>query len=253
MMTAVKERALPCQAEAVCGILDGIKSQTRRLMSTQPINDGEGLKFGWATLYKKTGAIFTWDKDGTGGENWNIKDFPVEDAANAAYRIAERQGFVSCPYGKVGDRLWVRERARLIEADGDAMKVRAVIGIKKGQRVRLRYEADGTESDWLPYPTRLSYLEIGDCVSNGCYKEARRILLEIISIRVERVQDISEADALAEGAKLNHYYKGSEREPVTYRQAYEDWFNSIYGADAWKRNPWVWVIEFKNITDSKGV
>lgn len=85
-------------------------------------------------------------------------------------------------------------------------------------------------------------------------KWASRITLEIVSIRVERLQDISEADALAEGIFFDEPMGGfvSDAEGRSFhgasaKRAYENLWYGINGADSWGENPWVWVIEFRSI------
>ena len=75
-------------------------------------------------------------------------------------------------------------------------------------------------------------------------RAASRITLEITAVRVERLQDISEADALAEGVTA----KKTPDACYTAREAYAVLWESINGADSWDLNPWVWVIEFKKVT-----
>jgi hypothetical protein len=84
---------------------------------------------------------------------------------------------------------------------------------------------------------------------------ASRITLEITGVRVERLQDISEADAIAEGCAKNHnnYYWGGPhkagglKQMATARQAYQDLWESINGPSSWEANPWVWVVGFKRV------
>ncbi|ELT4281086.1 hypothetical protein R8224_005615, partial [Escherichia coli] len=76
---------------------------------------------------------------------------------------------------------------------------------------------------------------------------ASRILLEITDVRVERLRDMSEADAKAEGASPA-MYKITPPEAV-YRVGFGDIWRSIYGQDNWLSNPWVWVIEFKRVQE----
>ena len=103
-------------------------------------------------------------------------------------------GTECAPYA-VGDRLYVRETARLIEVDDGSMIASGV-----GQHsVRLLYGADLTESDWLPYPDRLAARELGEAIAYGCYREAARIWLEVTGVRCQRVQEITEEGAEAEG------------------------------------------------------
>lgn len=76
---------------------------------------------------------------------------------------------------------------------------------------------------------------------------ASRITLEVTGVRVERVQDISIADAMAEGVvECNESLRGLEP-CMEWRYAYEDLWNSINGPGAWDSNPWVWVVGFRRI------
>lgn len=199
-----KERPILFSGPMVRAILEGHKTQTRRVL---PI------------------ANF-WDPPVTHWEHWFQNRWkPVREGVTQGTEA-------KCPYGKPGDRLWVRERARLVEADDGSP---FVSGCRPNARVRVRYEADGTLSDWLPYPTRLASLGVGRCVPNGCYREASRITLEITDVRVERVQAISEEDARAEGFPSRSPFAG-------------EW-DAIYAAKGlgWDANPWVWVVEFRRV------
>ncbi|MDE1485143.1 hypothetical protein KKI90_01575 [Xenorhabdus bovienii] len=116
-----------------------------------------------------------------------------------------------CPHGKVGERLWVRETFSDISLD----------------TVKEEYLR------WKP----LTYMP----------PSAPRITLEITDIRVERLYDISESDALAEGflgcrdAIKNYGDNTSSWAHFNY------WWIKNYGEGLWKSNPWVWVIEFRRV------
>lgn len=162
-----------------------------------------------------------------------------------------------CPYGVPGDRLWVRERMRVIE-------VRSSWTVS----IRVRYEADGAESDWLPYPERLKGEPVvGKCLSYGGYREASRDTLVVTAVRAERLQDITEEDALAEGIRCieNTCFYGGEHieygyhatdpyanrgvQRSTARDAFRNLWDSInasrgYGFDV---NPFVWVVSFRRL------
>lgn len=225
MTTRREKRPILFSPPMVRAILAGRKTQTRRIMLPQPRH-----------------RVFQSSEDG----EWVEYDDCIEPGR-----------LIRCPYGRVGDRLWARERARLIATDDGAP---FVSGIREGARVRVRYEADGAESDWLPYPTRLGFLRVGQCVANGCYREASRLTLEITGVRVERVQDISEEDAWAEGiqsirlplagADGSTVYAAEWPSPVcgdTARSAFTSLWESINGAESWAANPYVWCISFRRI------
>lgn len=133
------------------------------------------------------------------------------------------------PYGQPGDRLlWVRETFSGPWCMGDTPPS------KWGRSSRIWYWADGNpdEGDWTrPRP------------SIHMPRWASRITLEVTGVRVERLQDISEADALAEGVSAILY----EMRRATPRCDFQALWQSINGPDSWAANPWVWVIEFKRI------
>lgn len=160
----------------------------------------------------------------------------------------------TCPYGKPGDRLWVREAfsgPHCMDATDECVAVRPS---KWGEGSRIWYWADGnpTHGDWTrPRP------------SIHMPRWASRILLEVTAVRVERLQDISEADAKAEGITPiwpdgprddggpNHFtvdvdpgHLNGPTAATVYRMLWE----LINGEGSWDANPWVWVVEFKRVT-----
>ena len=76
---------------------------------------------------------------------------------------------------------------------------------------------------------------------------ASRITLEIISVRVERLQDISEPDAMAEGVCAGDWEYDNGEGTESARESYQRLWESINGPGSWDANPWVWVIEFKAV------
>ncbi|EPL7655492.1 hypothetical protein P3200_004359 [Escherichia coli] len=142
-----------------------------------------------------------------------------------------------CPFGNVGDRIWVRETFNAFWLDNDVIQE-----IKDGVSLASElcdYKADYSDSSkpaegWTP--------------SIHMPRWASRILLEITDVRVERLHDMSEADAKAEGASPVTY-KITPPEAV-YRVGFGDIWRGIYGQENWLSNPWVWVIEFKRIKEA---
>lgn len=206
-IVAVKERPILFSGEMVCTILDGRKTQTRRVITPQP-KDGLEVRYN-------------------------------ADNGHVLYGPEYLRSFVKCPYGVVGDRLWVRETFGCL---GNGMRV---------------YAADADTDGTVPY------LITGDGagVGNGkpdkwmpsifMPRSASRINLEITGVRVERVQDISPDDCLAEGIDYKdcdphnaHQYWRQE----AYAKYGELWdkINKDRGY-GWDVNPWVWVIEFKRL------
>ncbi|MDW6235774.1 hypothetical protein RNP34_15550 [Escherichia coli] len=143
-----------------------------------------------------------------------------------------------CPYGQPGDRIWVRETYRV---HGKATDVATLVyrasvrnsWTEQTHRVPVEVCNKPVSEKWTP--------------SIHMPRWASRILLEITDVRVERLHDMSEADAKAEGA-TPATYKITPSEAV-YRVGFGDIWRSIYGQDNWLSNPLVWVIEFKRIQE----
>lgn len=193
----MKERPILFSGPMVRALLDDTKTQTRR--------------------------IWKMPKD----HNWSDekKGLVVWEGNGCEYAVDE----LRCPYGMVGDRLWVRE-AWSTCGIYDKKAPRDMAPFWLGT---IRYLASGQKSG----RTRASM---------HMPRWACRLELEIVSVRVERLNDISSADALAEGVSCHpdHHNKPSESiySPVGgFRELWE----SINGADSWSSNPWVWVVEFQ--------
>ena len=147
-----------------------------------------------------------------------------ETAARELLALASR-----CPYGQPGHKLWVRETHMdlgacfLYRADHGAETERALVA--PGQR-------------WRP--------------AIHMPRAASRILLEVTEVRVERLQAISEADAIAEGigrTASGHWLPGPCDHP---EWAYHQLWDQINGAGAWDANPWVWAVSFKRVEAPHG-
>jgi hypothetical protein len=134
---------------------------------------------------------------------------------------------VSSPFGGVGDKLWVRET--FTEWNG-----------------HIQYRASTAHGE-----------ELGKWKSSiHMPKKAARIWLEIVSVRVERLNDISEDDAIMEGVRKYHnteFYVRYGTDNDWCASAYASFsylWESINGVNSWNANPWVWVIEFKRIDNT---
>lgn len=148
-------------------------------------------------------------------------------------------GHVRCPYGQPGERLWVRETflhtgTQLIAATGQPGYIY--------QAESNQFE--GWDGRWKP--------------SIHMPRVASRLLLEIVSVRVERLSDISEADAVAEGIEVVYrdgpevFYKRYSQprkwhKLLNPRHSYETLWESIKRPGSWAANPWVWVLTFRAI------
>lgn len=156
----------------------------------------------------------------------------------------EEQQYDRCPY-RVGRHLWVRETWR-IEARN----------LRRGEPTYLiDYRADPgsptlTSTD---HPDAMRWVSSSDRYRPSIFmpRWASRLTLEVTGIRVERVQDISEADAWAEGVQtVAHAFSSDGSDgPTTYTDAFADLWDSINAARGypWEASPWVWVVEFRSL------
>ena len=152
---------------------------------------------------------------------------------------------IACPHGRPGDRLWVRETWQYApvkycdcpqgsEAQPCDDWIEG-IGCRSNRTEVIYREDEATAAKWRS-PIHMP-------------RWASRITLEITDIRVERVQDISEADAMAEGVEF-----GNITDPLTGEidrdatEAFEVLWESIHGSGSWDMNPYVWVIEFRRVS-----
>lgn len=124
-----------------------------------------------------------------------------------------------CPYGKPGDLLWVRE---------------SIVEDCSGSISFVGYKAGGQPCSIIPWTASKSYAP-----SIHMPKKASRLTLEITGVVCERLQDISEEDAQAEGIDVPHI--GCSVPSEKFAELWE----SINGDDSWDKNPWVWVVKFK--------
>jgi hypothetical protein len=182
--------------EMVRAILEGRKSQTRRVIVPQVADSAWNKKLGNASIFNPRKELLRF-----------------------------------CPYGQPGDRLWVRETWRCEELDGsglDGVRYRADDAFVEIENTRDAAEA------WVD-----AYCE-GDPWRPSIFMRRwmSRIMLEVVNVRVERVQEITEADAVAEGVTLKAGWN-----PIA---DYADLWNKINykRGFGWFENPWVWVIEF---------
>jgi hypothetical protein len=220
----VKERPILFSGPMVRAQLDGSKTQTRRVV-------------------KPAGAhhIFQF----RGDDEARGADEPTGKWAwcSSAHVVSDH---IQCPFGKPGDRLWVREAWRSTsDLDAHSGARIAELCLDAGYRspwAPIQYEADTARRNWEHTTTPPHDRE----PAAGRYRHARfmprwasRITLEVTGVRVERLQDISEADAISEGWPRDCF-------PLPW---YRDLWDSLAapGAD-WAANPWVWVVEFKRVT-----
>ena len=150
--------------------------------------------------------------------------------------------YALCPYGQPGDRLWVRENfLYLMHGDVTAGDIKYCASIDSRS-------AAGSKNPGYWWRKRPSI---------HMPRWASRITLEIVSVRVERLKQISERDALQEGIGLvladnwPDPKAMSEAVAKSRRAGFKLLWESINGSDSWDTNPWVWVVEFKRVEASQ--
>lgn len=233
----MRERPILFSAPMVRAILDGRKTQTRRVV--KPV--GRDADF---VLVERQHASGWWPYRSDDGES-------MFHTVRVGTKLYQDETPLSCPFGAVGDRLWVRE-------NGWERPERTPKMMRDGADTweRYYYDADGYNTD----SDAEQFKSWGFKRRPSIYmpRWASRITLEITGVRVERLQDISEADAIAEGVKR---FPGVARDddvaafsrigPVDFDSfpiaRYAVLWESINGARSWDANPWVWVVEFRRI------
>ena len=230
----MKERPILMSAPMIRATLSGSKTQTRRIVKPTP--------------------------------EW------VGPSGVLSYRGRVGLQHALSPHGQRGDRLWVREAFRFLDSfDGDSPNTvgdRCLIAGYPKPWAPTHYEADGLRDNWMNVGTEPGSVIAGK-LRPGIHmpRWASRITLEIVSVRVERLQNISEEDAIAEGVYcenviVSSYYANGHHEVGECRyffhggpdegfesavDAYTALWDSINGEGSWEKNPWVWVIEFRRI------
>ncbi|HBL7239249.1 TPA: hypothetical protein LS257_001872 [Serratia liquefaciens] len=226
----MKERPVIFNGEMVRAILGGRKTQTRRALNwkRQPYTE---------MAERDDGSLCPWAEDGEhGGDIW----FP-------------------CPFGEVGDRLWVRETWGVVSHDFDeSERIIDWVPDRPATAIHEMPFGNGYYSGHAIYAVDGQFTW-GDDDGHGersCWKPsihmpraACRILLEITAVRVERLNRISEEDAKAEGYPLEREVDGGAHDPWLW---FRDLWDGIYPDNDFKVNPWVWVIEFKRVEAKHG-
>lgn len=229
----MKERPILFSDQMVRAILEGRKTQTRRIVKQVPHWQHCGkdiMEWGLSDCYT--------EEDGT---HWLDIQTDVDDNSHNE---------IKCPFGQPGDRLWVRESFRFSSAHDHLPPSVVPVGDK------VEYFADTTAHHYLD----------GKCRSSiHMPRWASRITLEITGIRVERLQEMRRDDAFSEGVEHVNPYNVTNGlppgMPACFKNYQKDngWFaadpvasfrslwESINGPGSWDANPLVWVIEFRRI------
>ena len=227
----MKEHPILFSAPMVRAILDGRKTQTRRVVKPQPNQIAHG-----------------WEWPGTRAKAKRASGAIATMGADPFAALLETLAF-SCPYGRVGDRLWVRET--FCECENYAMSAHDPCD---GERyTEIIYRADDTEQrplkdvhggyNWKP--------------SIFMPRAASRITLEITDVRAERLLQISPSDALSEGVEKwpDGNFKSYDRYKGKYthaRDSYLSLWDAINGEKSHAQDPFVWVITFIRLQRTGG-
>jgi len=225
-----RERGIIMTGPSVPAVLAGVKTQTRRITEGAP-----------ADTYEVVPSLLCHR-----GDLW---DFRRQDKRGVPHNPVA----IRCPYGAVGDRLWIRESWRTEELASDGTD-------------GIRYQADDA---FIPIASTAEAADRWvDAHRNGAHGKrwrpalyvprwASRATLEITEVRVQRLQQVSEADAIAEGVEaweeqLDTAAIRTGAELAACRRAdRRAWFaalwQELHGPGAWGINPWVWAIRFRRL------
>ena len=227
----MKERGMIFNAEMVRAILDGRKTQTRRIMKVQPSEGFAPMNMALETDYEAhwytPGVV---DKHGY-----------LQPAKHDVFGVASDEEGYTCPFGAAGDRIWVREAFQGPLVSEELLEEYRAYPEKFENPEYCEYAADGG-----PRP---EYCDLDDNLRHGWRPSihmprwASRITLEITGVRVERLNDISQEDAQAEGMELTGWRPtysdpDSGGEVLTPYDNFAQLWQSIYGEESWQANPW---------------
>ncbi|WMY75394.1 hypothetical protein RHD99_05390 [Buttiauxella selenatireducens] len=232
----MKERGMIFNGEMVRAILDGRKTQTRRVMKVQPKQSETRPGDFWFSSNKLKSMV-------------HVSDLIPGNSPITDYHLFLQEH--CCPFGSVGDRIWVRETFRVMGCATDV--------------ARLMYKA--SERNSFTESTRT--VPVATCTKQPLHKWtpsihmprwASRILLEITAVRVERLNAVTEDDARAEGVSTAMWFAGkgvpedewenlayTDQIKASHTNKFATLWESIYGEKSWQANPWVWVIEFRRV------
>ncbi len=206
--------------DSVRSIFTGTKTQTRRLVSPQPNAEHDGEPY------------------------WNIGGWRAWEYRNAP--LLKKGGkTLPCPYGQSQETVWVRETFCFYRKHGQKKEEEEI-----WYRADFHQRYDAWERDVEPGQILRCERWQSPIVMP---KVASRLSIKIESIRVEKLQDITEEDAKAEGV-IPYSRNGASNDPgyhQTYRSAYLKLWNELHPKHHWLLNPWVWVLTFSKAEEPK--
>jgi hypothetical protein len=223
-------RPILFSAPMIRALLDGRKTQTRRIIKPQPRIDNMGN--------------FCWN-----GSNYGQSESGVPRSASLT-EWRDKKGNSKCPYGRPGDLLWVRETHSL---GGNNL-----VAYRADGRCGCIYDTGEGYLGLMPHGMILEkgipYIEglkqWGLSKYGGKWKPSihmprrySRLTLEITDVRVQRLHDITQEAAIAEG--LEKRYWPGHSDPVPPTMAFKEVWENINGLTSWLQNPWVWALTFK--------
>lgn len=243
----MNQKSIRLYAHEVRGVLDGRQSQLRRIIKPQPVKKSCGPFGGAAGLHPND-----WE--------WFHKGRPGVSTISCKPNGPEGWAKDNSPFGQPGDVLWAKETWALTTninyQDNWPNRPHVLHEAYNGQPYYATiYRADGywqwTDDDG--FSTEKSYWK----PSIHMPKSACRIFLRITDIRVERLQDITEMDAFAEGIddQGDSYIEAEQAQLAGVRvcagspaqHSFANLWMQINGPDSWAANPWVWVVSFERI------
>ena len=232
-MSSVKERPIVFAAPMVRSILEGQKTVTRSPIKDQPPT---GHKWrGWVVDSTNSKIVGKASFDEGGGP------------------LSHKPVYARCPYGKPGDRLWVRETFATL-SPGDYEPVKPARGYGQDIRYSATDPLAGLCADTRGYKWRASV---------QMPRWASRILLEVTGIRVERLRSTEDIELLAdlgdmledcdsvagkEFSRIEHLQSaGAPLRMIPEMYGFKAFWDDRNGAGSFDANPWVWVVEFKRV------
>jgi hypothetical protein len=212
----MKTRPILFNGDMVRALLDGRKTQTRRLVKPQPAPDQSWR--GW--------VIESSNQRHEGCASWVVDGIGPLSTINATY---------ARPPCEAGDLMWVRETfISGFEFDDNDIPT---------EKERTWYRANGDLDCWYDGGSDFPKENIPWKPSIHMPRRASRLTLRITNVRVERLQEISASDSKAEGAP-DTSRPGVQ---ISLKRGFQNLWMRINGGDSWDANPWVWVIEFEVI------